>query len=82
MRAAVQSANKDPHSIENVPDPEFPGDGVFLKVLAYGVCHCDWHGRTDEHPLARPGNVSGHEHCGEVLAVPAPPAFPRSWHGR
>ncbi len=69
MRAAVLSRYKEPLSIENVPEPACPEDGVVLKVLACGVCRSDWHGWTGEHPRVKPGQIGGHEYCGEVVAA-------------
>lgn len=69
MRAAVLSAYNEPLSIENVPDPDCPGDGVVLRVMACGVCRSDWHGWKGEHPRVRPGQIGGHEYCGEVVAT-------------
>ncbi|WP_439103757.1 zinc-dependent alcohol dehydrogenase family protein [Celeribacter marinus] len=67
MRAAVlREFNKD-LVIEDVPMPECPPDGVVLKVLACGVCRSDWHGWVGEHPRIKPGQIGGHEYCGEVV---------------
>ncbi len=67
MRAAVlREYNADP-VIEDVPHPGCPTDGVVLKVLACGICRSDWHGWTGEHPRVRPGQIGGHEYCGEVV---------------
>ncbi|WP_319824100.1 zinc-dependent alcohol dehydrogenase family protein [Thalassovita sp.] len=67
MRAAVlREYNKD-LSLEDVPYPECPEDGVILKVLACGVCRSDWHGWVGEHPRVKPGQIGGHEYCGEVV---------------
>jgi threonine dehydrogenase-like Zn-dependent dehydrogenase len=49
------------------PVPECPENGVVLKVLACGVCRSDWHGWTGEHPRVKPGQIGGHEYCGEVV---------------
>lgn len=67
MRAAVlRTYNADP-VIEDVPFPACPADGVVLKVLACGICRSDWHGWTGEHPRVKPGQIGGHEYCGEVV---------------
>jgi alcohol dehydrogenase len=68
MRAAVLRAYRQDLSIESVPEPDCPEDGVVLKVLACGVCRSDWHGWVGEHPLVKPGHIGGHEYCGEVIA--------------
>jgi D-arabinose 1-dehydrogenase-like Zn-dependent alcohol dehydrogenase len=69
MRAAVLRAYREPLSIEDVTDPECPDDGVVLKVLACGICRSDWHGWVGEHPRVKPGQIGGHEYCGEVVAA-------------
>jgi alcohol dehydrogenase len=75
VRAAVLRAYNADLSLESVPDPACPVDGVVLKVLACGVCRSDWHGWTGEHPRVKPGQIGGHEYCGEVVA-----AGPRATH--
>lgn len=67
MRAAVLREYNAPLSIEDVPMPECPKDGVLLKVLACGVCRSDWHGWVGKHPAVKPGQIGGHEYCGEVV---------------
>ncbi len=69
MKAAVLRQYNAPLSIEDVPDPTCPEDGVVLKVLACGVCRSDWHGWVGEHPRVKPGQIGGHEYCGEVVAA-------------
>lgn len=75
MRAAVLREYNADLSIEEVPDPVCPEHGVVLKVLACGVCRSDWHGWTGEHPRVKPGQIGGHEYCGEVVE-----AGPRAQH--
>ena len=67
MRAAVLREYKKDLVIEEVPMPACPRDGVVLKVLACGVCRSDWHGWVGEHPRIKPGQIGGHEYCGEVV---------------
>lgn len=67
MRAAVLRSYNEPLSIEDVPHPECPPDGVVLRVIACGVCRSDWHGWVGEHPRVKPGQIGGHEYCGEVV---------------
>ena len=69
MRAAVLREYNAPLSIEDVPDPDCPDDGVVLKVLACGICRSDWHGWVGEHPRVKPGQIGGHEYCGVVVAA-------------
>ncbi|MBL4918796.1 zinc-dependent alcohol dehydrogenase family protein [Szabonella alba] len=67
MRAAVLREYNADLSLEEVPDPVCEADGVVLKTLACGVCRSDWHGWTGEHPRVKPGQIQGHEYCGEVV---------------
>jgi D-arabinose 1-dehydrogenase-like Zn-dependent alcohol dehydrogenase len=71
MRAAVLRAYNEDLSLEDVSEPDCPEDGVILKVLACGVCRSDWHGWTGEHPRVKPGQIGGHEYCGEVVEAGA-----------
>ncbi|WP_208347850.1 zinc-dependent alcohol dehydrogenase family protein [Pseudaestuariivita rosea] len=67
MRAAVLRQYNEDLSLETVPDPDCPKDGVVLKVEACGVCRSDWHGWVGEHPRVKPGQIPGHEYCGTVV---------------
>ncbi|MBN9674677.1 zinc-dependent alcohol dehydrogenase family protein [Salipiger bermudensis] len=69
MRAAVLREYNEDLSLETVPDPDCPDDGVVLEVLACGVCRSDWHGWVGEHPRVKPGQIQGHEYCGRVIAA-------------
>lgn len=69
MRAAVLRNYREALSLESVPDPTCEEDGVVLRVLACGVCRSDWHGWVGEHPRVKPGQIPGHEYCGEVVAA-------------
>lgn len=69
MRAAVLLAYNADLVIEDVPDPICPPDGVVLRVMACGICRSDWHGWVGEHPRVKPGQIGGHEYCGEVVAA-------------
>lgn len=69
MRAAVVRTFNEDLSIETVPDPVCPEDGVVLEVAACGVCRSDYHGWTGEHPKVRNGSILGHEYCGTVVEV-------------
>lgn len=75
MRAAVLRAYREDLSIETVPDPACPEDGVVVRVLACGICRSDWHGWVGEHPRVKPGHIGGHEYCGEVVEVGARSRF-------
>lgn len=67
MRAAVLRSYREPLSIEDVSSPACPRDGVVLRVIACGICRSDWHGWVGEHPRVKPGQIGGHEYCGEVV---------------
>jgi len=67
MRAAVLRKYNEDLSIEDFAVPDCPADGVVLKVLACGICRSDWHGWVGEHPRVKPGQIGGHEYCGEVV---------------
>lgn len=67
MRAAVLREYNADLALESVPDPACEPDGVVLRTLACGVCRSDWHGWTGEHPRVKPGQIPGHEYCGEVV---------------
>ena len=67
MRAALIRQYNADLSLETVPDPRCEADGVVLKTLACGICRSDWHGWVGEHPKVKPGDIPGHEYCGEVV---------------
>ena len=69
MRAAVVRNFNEDLSIETVPDPSCPDDGVVLEVEACGVCRSDYHGWTGTHPKIQNGSILGHEYCGTVVAA-------------
>ncbi len=71
MRAAVVRSFNEDLSIESVPDPTCPSNGVVLKVEACGVCRSDFHGWVGEHPRVISGSILGHEYCGTVVEVGA-----------
>lgn len=75
MRAAVVRNFNEDLSIETVPDPACPDNGVVLKVEACGVCRSDFHGWVGEHPRVTSGSILGHEYCGTVVE-----AGPRATH--
>lgn len=69
MRAAVVRGFNEDLSIETVPDPACPDNGVVLQVEACGVCRSDFHGWVGEHPRVTAGSILGHEYCGTVVAA-------------
>ncbi|WP_299608118.1 alcohol dehydrogenase catalytic domain-containing protein [uncultured Tateyamaria sp.] len=71
MRAAVVRSFGQDLSIETVPDPSCPDNGVVMEVAACGVCRSDYHGWTGEHPKVQNGSILGHEYCGTVVEAGA-----------
>ena len=69
MRAAVIREFNQDLSIETVPDPSCPKNGVVLQVAACGVCRSDYHGWVGGHPKVNHGSILGHEYCGTVVEV-------------
>jgi len=70
MRAALFHEFQGPITVENVPDPAPPADGVVMKVEANGVCRSDWHawmGHDDD--IKSLPHVPGHECAGIIEAV-------------
>jgi len=70
MRAAVYRAFSGPITIESLPRPTAPADGVVIQVLATGVCRSDWHGwkghdsDIEDHGMPF---VPGHEVSGIII---------------
>ncbi|MEL6960435.1 MAG: zinc-binding dehydrogenase [Pseudomonadota bacterium] len=75
MKAAVIREFSGDLSIEEVPQPDCPDNGVVLEVLACGVCRSDHHGWVGAHPKVNVGDILGHEYCGTVVE-----AGPRAIH--
>ncbi len=71
MRAAVLTAYRAPLSVETLPEPDCPADGVVLRVLACGICRSDWHSWCGSDPDVQLPHVPGHEYCGVVEEVGA-----------
>jgi alcohol dehydrogenase len=69
MRAAVYEEFCQPLTIQNVPDPIPPGDGVVIRVEANGICRSDWHGWMGHDPDVHLPHVPGHELAGVVEDV-------------
>ena len=69
MKAAVYEAFGQPLTIEQVPDPTPPAEGVVVRVEATGICRSDWHGWMGHDPDVRLPHVPGHELAGVVEEV-------------
>lgn len=66
MRAAIYREFKGPITIEQVPDPAVPADGVVIEVKANGICRSDWHGWMGHDSDIRLPHVPGHELAGVI----------------
>lgn len=69
MRAAIFEQFQQPLSIQTVPDPIAPDDGVVIQVKANGICRSDWHGWMGHDSDVHLPHVPGHEFAGVVSAV-------------
>ncbi len=69
MRAMIYTEFATLPSLEAVPDPAPPRDGVVVKVHATGLCRSDWHGWMGNDPDISLPHVPGHELAGVVEAV-------------
>ncbi|MBC7677497.1 MAG: alcohol dehydrogenase catalytic domain-containing protein, partial [Pseudorhodobacter sp.] len=69
MRALMYDAFGGPLTVEALPDPVPPDDGVVVRVGATGVCRSDWHGWQGHDPDVRLPHVPGHELAGTVEQV-------------
>ena len=66
MRAAIYHQFNGPITVEDLPDPAVPADGVVIEVMASGLCRSDlfaWHGHD---PGINLPHVPGHELAGVV----------------
>lgn len=77
MRAVVFHVFGGPLSVEEVPDPAPPHDGVVLRVTANGICRSDWHAWQGHDPDIVVPHIPGHELAGEIVAVGTEV---RRWH--
>lgn len=69
MHAVVYRAFNELPTVETVPDPTPPADGVVIDVNATGLCRSDWHGWRGHDPDITVPHVPGHELAGTVAAV-------------
>ena len=69
MKAAVYHQFGARLSIEQVPDPQPPADGVVIKVMATGLCRSDWHGWMGHDPDISLPHIPGHELAGVIESV-------------
>lgn len=69
MRAAIYREFQGPITVEQVPDPAVPADGVVIEVQANGICRSDWHGWMGHDSDIRLPHIPGHELGGVVAEV-------------
>ena len=69
MKAAYYETFKGPITIEELPDPVPPEDGVVVRVMANGICRSDWHGWMGHDADITLPHVPGHEMAGIVEEV-------------
>lgn len=69
MKAAIYSTFAGPITIEDVPDPKAPRDGVVIRVAATGICRSDWHGWMGHDSDVSVPHVPGHELAGVITEV-------------
>ena len=69
MRAMLYTEFAKPPTIESLPDPTPPPDGVVVRVEASGLCRSDWHGWMGHDPDISLPHVPGHELAGVVEAT-------------
>ena len=69
MRALIYREFNGPLTVENVPDPALPDDGVIVEVKANGICRSDWHGWMGHDADIHLPHVPGHELAGYVTEV-------------
>lgn len=67
MKAAIFRKFQGPVSIEQVPDPNCPSNGVIIQVGATGICRSDWHGWMGHDEDIILPHVPGHELAGTIV---------------
>ena len=69
MRAMYFSQFNGEISVQDVPKPQVPENGVVIKVEATGLCRSDWHGWAGHDSDIQLPHVPGHELAGTVFKV-------------
>ena len=69
MRAAIYREFGGPITIEELPDPIPPADGVIIEVRASGICRSDLRGWEGHDPDIVLPHVPGHELSGVIVAI-------------
>jgi alcohol dehydrogenase len=69
MKALLVENFQQKPSIQSVPDPSLPEEGVILEVKATGLCRSDWHGWMGHDSDICLPHVPGHEFAGVIREV-------------
>lgn len=69
MKALIIESFQQNPSIQTVPDPTSPQDGVVIEVKATGLCRSDWHGWMGHDTDIVLPHVPGHEFAGVIREV-------------
>lgn len=69
MKALLVEHFQRTPSIQSVPDPTAPTDGVVIEVNATGLCRSDWHGWMGHDSDIKLPHVPGHEFAGVIREV-------------
>jgi len=69
MRAIYFSEFGGELSVQEVPNPTAPGNGVVIEVKATGLCRSDWHAWMGHDTDVALPHVPGHELAGVVSAI-------------
>lgn len=67
MKAAVFEGVRDLR-VQTIADPQPTAEDIVIQVKACGICGSDLHSYTTG-AFVQPGQVMGHEFCGEVIEV-------------
>jgi (R,R)-butanediol dehydrogenase/meso-butanediol dehydrogenase/diacetyl reductase len=68
MRAAEFFSTGQPLRLQEVATPRAEAGDLVFKVKACGICASDLHA-VEVPGLLQPGNILGHEYCGEVVEI-------------
>ncbi len=69
MKAAIYQEFQKPLSVQDVPDPNCPDNGVIIEVKANGICRSDWHAWMGHDSSIILPHVPGHELSGVIAEV-------------
>lgn len=69
MRAVLLEQFGVAPTLQDVPAPAVPADGVAVRVTATGICRSDWHALMGHDPDVVLPHVPGHEFAGVIEEV-------------